>query len=680
MGKRLSEMTDAELEAIANAPKADISTKPAKGPEVKRDLSHLSDSDLMKIAGQEPLGIADKVTNGILGIIGEVGRQYDRFAAAPARAALGAMQDDKGFGGLATGAKAFARQWGKEPELAPTGKEMATKAGLSDEPYIRTPFRTMKGETVKVSPAGIAGAGIDAIADPLNFIPGVDLIKGGAKVGVMGIKEGVGGVIKGGAKTIDAITGTKAATKTVEGATNVAKKLAMTELFNPKIASDFEYMKSVAERNGIDTKLLPESVEFGPESTISRHARSQREGPLGEPALKNFERGLSQVKDATRRKIEQIGGGVILSAPEAGALIRDSYQQAVDAFFSKIKVSYDSVAAKHPDLMMTPESMAIIDPVINEIWTFAEKRARLALTDQQASQANQLLRTVDAFMKTDKDLGSMTDLLKHLGDAAFQADNKLMQAAPDVARMRQIYHGVSEAVIETIDKGIGSDVAQQLRANNKAVREFMSEKNLLAKTLGNPALSDEGVFRQLVANSDTKKIGALKAIMSPEALANLKGAYLESLIKTTSPDGDFAFKPLMKAIESKAQRDVIASFIPDAELTEISDLVALGDRFGLAVLSTSGTGASNAFRNIIDNTKHAIISDKFIETLKERARSAGQLPPPPAGIRVPIHGLQGGGITLPYRSPLEQRAKGAQVISTQDNEPNNDRRKAVRGK
>lgn len=113
--------------------------------------------------------------------IGTVAHTVDKYTGAPVRAAVGAYQDDKPVG------EAFVNQFLREPETAPTGKDIAAKAGVSTKefntPLIMNPF-TM--EKAKVSPAGIVGAGVEAATDPTTYLPGIGeaklLEKGGQAV------------------------------------------------------------------------------------------------------------------------------------------------------------------------------------------------------------------------------------------------------------------------------------------------------------------------------------------------------------------------------------------------------------------------------------------------------------------------------------------------------------------
>lgn len=120
--------------------------------------------------------------------------RLDSYVGAPIRAGLAKAldtnaQDGGGFlrpavQGLAAG----VNQFGNDPKTAPTGKDVAEKAGISSLPLSQTPvisnlyrqknespeafdIRPEAGGMLDTSPAGMAGTGIEAAADPMSYMP-----------------------------------------------------------------------------------------------------------------------------------------------------------------------------------------------------------------------------------------------------------------------------------------------------------------------------------------------------------------------------------------------------------------------------------------------------------------------------------------------------------------------------
>ena len=235
-------------------------------------------------------GIGKQLLNGAIA----VGEFIDKYTGAPARAALGEIITPAGEKpSLTDAATTFVNQFGEDPNLAPTGKDIAKRLDFSEK---KTLFELpVIGE---VSPAGLVGLGIDVAVDPLNLIPVTALVGGVAK----GAKAGTKLVLKGSAKAADIIPGVKSAKKVVDTVAEGAKA-SLNMLFNPSIADDFDELSKIAKANGINVNMLPESVEFGERSLISRAARVQREGLQGEKLLNEFENSLDQVRGAFTKKV-----------------------------------------------------------------------------------------------------------------------------------------------------------------------------------------------------------------------------------------------------------------------------------------------------------------------------------------------------------------------------------------
>lgn len=156
----------------------------------------------------------------------------DRYTGAPVRAGINAAVD---MDPSTTILGQAASQFGEDTALAPTGKDIAAKLGLSRKEDIPVFPRALvpkaveealgmkPGEDyVKASPAGIAGLGVEMLTDPLTYFSfgapkaiketGKALAKGGSKIA--DVAADVGKVAKG-AKNEAAAAMTAA--KTLEG-------------------------------------------------------------------------------------------------------------------------------------------------------------------------------------------------------------------------------------------------------------------------------------------------------------------------------------------------------------------------------------------------------------------------------------------------------------------------------
>lgn len=569
------------------------------------------------------------------------GEKFDRFwpGGAPARAAAGAIQEDLQDGGSLPGAawkgiKAFGRQYRPGAPEAPQTSDIYARAGLSDEieeddtnidlpsfgSYHRIPYNT----TPIASPADVAGFATDLL------IPGPSVSREAAILGAMG-KAG-GGAAKVAAKTaagaVDLATGTKAGEKTLDAVGAVAEgtgnlynrsKEGLGKLFKAKQADDFGESVKTAMANGIDPKLLPEAVEFGPNSIVTRTARVQAEGIAGQPLLDKFNEGLEQVRGAVRRDVERLGMGAPVSKPEAGAILREGFNQGVDRAFAAVNTSHRGVIEAAPELRLSRESIGDLAPKLGELEKWATAKADNGLTNTAKEQGKQILRAVEKFRAKGESYAGAFEALQEIGEVAFKKTNSLADVPPDIARFRKLYGEISEAMIKTVDDAFGAGQGQALRDSNAAMTKIFGDKSLLGK-IGDGNLSDEALFSSLIEQGDTKRIAALKEYLQPEQLAALKGAFLDGLIKT-NPQGEFPFRSLHNALRQKGS--VASILFEPGELDNMQGLIKLGDKFGSAVMSTSGTGGSNAIREGIRDAANMAADASVSEGVKKKARAIG---------------------------------------------------------
>jgi hypothetical protein len=579
-----------------------------------------------------------------------VGRQIDRVSpimGAPMRAGieevranrearggrepgLGKFMDPeeyKDIGRFVLGsAKGFT-----DPEDSPDATETMKTLGFSGEanqdlgyvvppgPYPNMAPRNSGGE----SPAALAGF----VAQTASPVPGA-----GAAKAVLGATKKMAPVAsmaaEGAARAVDVVTGTKAATKTLDATKTVAEgignafegaKEGLKRTFKAKQADDFGESVKVAMANGIDPKLLPEAVEFGPNSIVTRTARTQAEGIAGQPLLDKFNEGLEQVRGAVRTDVERLAGGAPLSRPEAGAVLREGFNQGVDRAFAAVNTSHRGVIAAAPELRLSQEAIGDLAPKLDDLQKWAAAKAENGLTNTAKEQGKQILRAVEKFRAKGESYAGAYEALQEIGEVAFKKTNSLADIPPDIARFRNLYGEISNAMIKTVDDAFGAGQGKALRESNAAMTKIFGDKSLLGK-IGDSNLADEDLFRSLIEQGDTKRIAALKEYLEPEQLAALKGAFLDGLIKA-NPEGQFPFRSLHNALR---QKNTVASVLFEpGELDNLQSLIKLGDKFGNAVMSTSGTGASNAIREGIREIGNTAVDASVSEGVKKQARAVG---------------------------------------------------------
>lgn len=589
-------------------------------PLVNAAPDYLSDEEMAALQPSAWDATESALTSGVgaaAKVVAPIGSAVDRFTGAPIRAGIGAAQNGN-FGQVIP---AIVGQFGQNPELAPTGKEIAQKAGVPNT-SLSDVFPGLYSDTGKglalqrggmfdPTASGVAGLGIDIAADPTNLIPGVVAAKGAAKLGAEGGKIALGGGFKAASKASEALTGSKA----LENAGTTAKEVyqatkdTISHLASPKQAPSFAKDLEVAKTNNISPDLLPMTIEYGGHSVPARLERRLREMPSNQAMADKYVEGIKQTSDAVDARIKALGGGEVLDQPTAGALIRQNYVDESKKFFDSQDITYKKLQKYAPGIRMNSEAMAKIDSKLDGIEKYAQGLKKRAITKTDSGQAQQLLNMVNGFRASKGNMKQMTEQMQRLGKTAFGAENVLSDIPPDVAKMRDAYFTVSDGIIETARKDINPEFADELLKNNEASKNFFSDKNVLYNAIGSKKMADENVFKSLVQSGDTRKIEALKNILSPEAVNQLKATYIDSLVKRND-SGMVQFGRLRSSID--ANKNVISALFEPKEIQDILEVANLGERFGPMVLSTSGTGGSIAMGHALKEPAKATIGNKIL--------------------------------------------------------------------
>ncbi len=552
--------------------------------------------------------------------------RLDSFTGAPIRKGITAAQDyadtadsPNPIGAIRAGVAGAAGQIGRDTQNVPTGKQIYERAGYSGE-AMRTAYPNYNPEwgpsRSGISPAGALGFALD-LATP---VPGLGEIKAVGGVGMRAIGETAKGGVKAtakaagvAAKTADVLTNTKAASNTLAGAEAALKGMgegmenmskALKTRYGSKLAPDAEKSIQTATKNGIDANTLNEAILFGPETSISRQARSLGETPMGQHLRDRNAKLSKDVQEAIRADIRKIAGeskddagkvvqeaAIPANAQEAGDLIKSAYDAKVDEILGGMDVTYGSLAKQAPGARIPPEAMGRLRGHLGDLEKYATDLGIDAFDDVTESQAKHLLKTIQKVRGAGDNLGAVTRGMQGLGRTAFKVKTPLGQTPPDLKKIRALYGQLSEAVTEGAGAHFGQETADQLRANNKAVTELFGDKSLIP-SLGDVGKSEDKLFRSLILDGDSKRINTLKKYLSPEELKRVKAATLD-LLNKENIQGDFTFRNnLSQRLANKT--DAINALFDPGELDNITDLFQLGDKIGPSVLSTSGTGASMA--------------------------------------------------------------------------------------
>lgn len=599
---------------LSRASKLESSPEQEDLQDVKKIVHGYLADTLPGPLGEGYANLIEKEAKFALPIAATVGKTVDKYTGAPTRAAVGSLQAG---GGLLGAAKTFGKQFGENPDLAPTGKDIARKAGVSDTllsdylPGVYTKKDSggllRKGGLFDPSASGAAGLGVDIASDWSNFIP--------AKAALKGL-----GRVSGATKELEL------AGKGVKDFTEPVTKI-VDSILSPKRAANFEEAVNIAKKNGIDPDLLNSSIEFGRDSLIARGERGLREGPTGEKLFEKYNQGHQAISDAIDNQVTKMAGTAIPNEAVAGQALQQGFKDAQNHMLQSMDMTYKKAGQYAPGIYINKDELEKINSKLNGIEKFAKGRISRGITNVEKEQGSQLLAAVDAVRNTKGKYGQFVETMQDLGSHAFPSKPIIGQVPVDIEKFSDLYHSMTDAAINTVRKDINPAFADELVKNNEVMSSFFGHRSTLAGILES-GKADENIFRALT--SDTKKLDALKQTVAPETFNLLKGAMLNGLIKR-DVEGAVNFASTIKSLQ-KNRVKLGAVFSPE-EMANISEIVKLGHDYGPAILSSSGTGASHAYKDVFKKIPRAIIDEKFIESRKAKARGLIQdaLPPPPGG-------------------------------------------------
>lgn len=588
------------------------------------DIGFVPDAPEKSMADQAYDKLAEFGQGALDNVVVPVGRFVDRYTGSPSRAALSAALDKK------NPIPAFAGQFGQDPENAPTGKDIARRLGVVDTSLSEVipslysesgeglPLK--KGGILDPTASGVAGLGVDLAADWTNLIPGAVALSETARGAGKAAAATAKGAGKLAAATTDLVTGTRAGEKTLKTASELTEraKTAIDTILNPKQAPNYGKAVEVAVKNGVDPSVLSSSVEFGKNSTITRLDRALREGPTGEKSFEAYNHGYNQISDAVGRKVETIGGGVAPNQIQAGEIVHRGLKNAQDELMNGADITFNKVQKYAPGLMVNKDDRAIFNSSLNGVEKYAKGLVKRGATDQQAAEGAALLRTVGRVRNGNGSFKQSVETLQMLGKAAFKDKPIIGRVSPDIQKLRDMYFDLNNALIETVRKDVSPEFAKELVQNNKSMTDFFKDRSRVIGAFDSDKAGEQ-VFKSFVLSGDSKSIGILKSRLKPEEVAQLKGTFLQSLIKPNE-DGLINFNQFANALRGK--KNQISVLFEPQEIQDLAELVKLGQDYGPAVLSTSGTGASSSYRKFGESILRGLGDEKALDVMKSKARSA----------------------------------------------------------
>lgn len=550
-----------------------------------------------------------------LKVLDKVGQFIDRFGAGPTRAAFMAQLKAKQEGKIGPlqdwdAIEAFAKQFARGGQ-APTGPEIAKQGGIPDYP----------SSARWGSPSDLFGSAANIGLDITNIIPMETGVKAVIRLG----KKVIPPISKFLAGATDVATGTQKPTQAMStvGETVSDVKSNAQKMFRADVQPDYQDMVNIAKKASIQADELPAAVKYGQESGVSMAERGWAESPLGEDLRIQFTRGKDRLQEGVRQEITNMGEP--LAKAQAGDYLIDTYNKTMDTYFNKFDVTNKKIIEEVPGLKLSKRAITNLNKRLNGLELKAKKMAKSANSDI-AGQGNMILKSLKNIDDSNFSYKQIYEELDDIGRIAFKSP-KGATVGPDTNAYKALYKHVRNALNTTIkDDVVGGDlILKQLKENNKTISKMYRDKESLGNFL-EKVVASEDAFKGVLRN--TKNVKALKGIIKPEEMGVIKASYLKDLMKD-SLEGDF-FSMKMFGKRLKNNEDVVNALFEPEELATIRDFIKLEDRYGLKVLSQSGTGASLGFLQMlkdvpIKGVERALM--KPVEMAAETRAKYGEMSP-----------------------------------------------------
>lgn len=242
------------------------------GPTREEKIAFIQSKMAQGQTADEEKGMLSRLGDAALEGVSAAGRFVDTYTGAPTRAAISAAQEGQ------NPVSAFGKQFGEDPSNAPTGKDIARRAGVPDNAlsealpgaFTDDPveaekwYKFQRGGPADITASGAAGLGIDVIADPINLVPGGAIAKGA---------KGAEEVISRGSKIASKL-GEKLGKNSARGATKVGSALTgVSEKEIETYAKHSDEINKIAKSADHDAQEMADQLRVKLNETVQSHKK-----------------------------------------------------------------------------------------------------------------------------------------------------------------------------------------------------------------------------------------------------------------------------------------------------------------------------------------------------------------------------------------------------------------------
>lgn len=633
------------------------SQKPQSRPMPKNDdvLSKEETADLLR--KQNPLEFSDKpkglldtaadyakgAAMDALEVVRPVGEFVDSYTGAPTRSAIGELMTSKS---PLKAAGAFVDQIGNDPARAPTGQQLARRAGVSDTalsdvaPSLYSDsgdetFKFKRGGLLDPTASGAVGLGVDILADPTNVVGFGAMAKGavkGAKLAGEGALKAAELGARGVGKAVDILSATNRGTRVAEGliggtkdvADTISKTLDVSRNFKPLTTAP-ERLKTL-EKYGIKADELPSGAIYGQRSVPAKLEKTLSEGLDASEYTEKWEKAREKLDLATQGSIQNASKAAPMLPTDAGDHIRSALTNSQKKLFDDTILTYQSSQKLVPNNALSESAMNSIQTKLNGLEKWA-KGEMLRGTPAQRSAARSMLTTIQGARNA---VGSgnykqTVEVMSNIGRAAFGNDPKLLsRAAPDAAKLKDLYHTMSDGVVSTLKENVSPDMAAQLVKDNERMTDFFKTKSALGPVLD----AEKDAARAFSASVATpERVKALKKLITPEDFNSVRASYLQDLVSVGNDGVNYG--TTLKNLKDPKNAGVLREMFSHDELKDIKEILKTGidiggDRLGPSTVGMNVLSSLNP-KNLAARVGGKKVFEKYHgETIKGLlGRSAG---------------------------------------------------------
>jgi hypothetical protein len=545
-----------EVAQFVNKPKSQTSneSKPAFDPNKPFEESEQN-------SGDQDKSFLDRAGDVALDGLITVGRAIDTYTGAPIRAGIGAAQSGKNPITAAT------KQIGENPDLAPTGKQIAQRAGVPDTalsdvaPWAFSEsgdgMALKKGGALDITASGAAGLGLDIAADPTNIIPGVAVAKGVSAAGRLASKAApqVGRIASATGNAIG-----KGAGIAAEALTGVPLQQINT------YAKNTDKINDIIKRYGDDSAAMSDDIKQGINNSII------------------------ETKTGLNKTIEES-----LNAMPENKIIDISWlNNDIAAAKSKLRPGIDDGALSELDELTETLTKFSADGKVNASDLFRLKNFMQGQAKSSYAKAGQIfVRTKDSARAANGMAAKLRKQVNQIAPEIAQANNSLhrLHKLEETMNKNLIAVGKSDNALLSAGSGVNSRGAKQLKELGSITGKDIlgqAESAAAAKTFARPpVLPMDTTGKSLARTAVAYALGGFPAaaMTSPVTLkiAINAGQVPKRIMKVfgggVKPTGPTSAQKMFERMSSDSGRKLIKKLSDAARVASIhsSNPITLDD-------------------------------------------------------------------------------------------------------